>query len=183
MRILFLGIDGVLHPLEDSENQAGWLRWLPTLESLIDTAPDVNVVVHSTWRYMYTDEELRTLLRGLGHRFVGSTPRAPRAQAIEMVLQANRGIVDSHLVLDDDPSEFNAGRLNLVLCDPQRGLSAAASAQLVPDVQQAHVAPLLLEASACGTHIFEGQSGAPSLRFRLLHRWPLALGDSRTQGV
>lgn len=124
MRILFLDIDGVLHPLEDSENQAGWLRWLPTLESLIDTAPDVSVVVHSTWRYMYTDEQLRTLLRGLGHRFVGSTPRAPRAQAIEMVLQANRGVVDSHLVLDDDPREFNAGRLNLVLCDPQRGLSA-----------------------------------------------------------
>lgn len=159
MRILFLGIDGVLHPLEDSNNQAGWLRWLPTLESLIDTAPDVRVVVHSAWRYMYTDEKLRTLLRGLGHRFVGSTPHGPRGQAIEMVLQANRGAVDSHLVLDHDPREFSAGGLNLVLCDPQRGISAP--------VTQAAIATWLrttapVAASPLGARLPRG-SGAPVL--------------------
>jgi hypothetical protein len=47
----------------------------------------------------------------------------PREQAIENVLQANKPLVTSHLVLDDDPSEFTQGRLNLVTCDSLEGLT------------------------------------------------------------
>jgi len=79
-------------------------------------------VVHSTWRYEYTEPELRQMLGSLGRRFVGCAPRAPRQQAIEMVLQANKG-VRGHLVLDDDAREFSGSSLNVLLLDPQRGLS------------------------------------------------------------
>lgn len=124
MRIIFLDIDGVLHPLDESDNPAGWLRWLPVLEALLVKAPDVKLVVHSTWRYSYTDGEMRELLGPLSGRFLGSAPRMPREQAIELVLQANKETVTAHLVLDDDHREFTAGRLNVLLCDPQLGISA-----------------------------------------------------------
>lgn len=124
MRIIFLDIDGVLHPLEESDNPAGWLRWLPALEALLVNAPDVRLVVHSTWRHMYSDEELRELLGPLSGRFIGSAPRVAREDAIEMVLQANKAHVTAHLVLDDDRAEFSPGRLNVHFCDPNLGISA-----------------------------------------------------------
>lgn len=124
MRVIFLDFDGVVHPLDNGDNPHGRMRWLPHLTKLLAGALDVRLVVHSTWRYQYTDDELRALLGELGGRFIGSAPRLPREQAIELVLQANKGRVAAHLVLDDDRSEFTTGRLNLVLCDPGLGLSA-----------------------------------------------------------
>lgn len=120
MRLVFLDFDGVLHPLEAEVE--GRFCWLPVLAELLSTHPDVRIVVHSTWRYEYTDQELRGFLGPLGPRFVGSAPRAPREQAIETVLQANKS-VRAHLVLDDDRREFSVSRVNLVLLDSQRGLS------------------------------------------------------------
>lgn len=127
MRIIFLDIDGVLHPLDESDNPTGRLRWLPLLEALLANTPDVSIVVHSTWRYAYSDAELRALLGPVSSRFLGTAPRVAREQAIEMVLQANKGVVTAHLVLDDDHREFTSGRLNLLLCDPQLGISAPAT--------------------------------------------------------
>jgi hypothetical protein len=96
------------------------------LRPWLQTNPDVYIVVHSTWRYEYTEPELRQMLGSLGRRFVGCAPRAPRQQAIEMVLQSNRGL-RGHLVLDDDPREFCGSKLNVLLLDPQRGLSDEAA--------------------------------------------------------
>lgn len=129
MRVIFLDFDGVVHPLEESD-PSGWMRWTPILGRLLTHAPDVCIVVHSTWRYQYADDELRSLLGELGTRFIASAPRVPREQAIEMVLQANQTTIKSHLVLDDDSREFRSGRLNLLLCAPNLGLSA-------PDIQSA----------------------------------------------
>jgi hypothetical protein len=102
------------------------------LEALVSGFSDVYIVVHSTWRYEYTEPEIRQLLGSLGHRFVGCAPRAPRQQAIEMVLQANRGL-RGHLVLDDDPREFSGSALNVLLLDPQRGLSDEAAQRAIRD--------------------------------------------------
>jgi len=124
LRIIFLDFDGVLHPLEAGHDKAGFLCWLPLLESLLVNAPDVRLLVHSTWRYMYSDAELATLLGPLSERFLGSTPKVARELAVEMVLQANKGRVRSHLVLDDDCREFTSGRLNVLFCDSKTGISA-----------------------------------------------------------
>lgn len=122
-RLLFVDFDGVLHPLEDVHRLEGRFRWLPILSNLLAPWPDVKVVVHSSWRYEYSDDELKVLLGPLGSRFAGSAPRVAREQAIEIVLQANKLLVTSHLVLDDDASEFTQGRLNLVICDSLEGLT------------------------------------------------------------
>jgi hypothetical protein len=122
MRVLFLDFDGVLHPAEGASDSTRF-RWLQVLEQMLDGHRDVQIVVHSSWRYEYSDRELRELLGGLGSRFIGSVPRLPREGAIEMVLQANRGRITSHLVLDDDAREFTAGRLNLLRCEPSLGVS------------------------------------------------------------
>lgn len=122
MRLIFLDFDGVLHPLDADLPDINRFCWLPVLETLLEGHPDVHLVVHSTWRYAYTDAELRDLLGPLGPMFVGSAPRAPREQAVEMVLQSNKQI-QHHLVLDDDLREFSGTALNLLLLDPQHGLS------------------------------------------------------------
>lgn len=124
VRVIFLDFDGVVHPQEGGDS-AGWMRWVPILAQLLAPAPDVRIIVHSTWRYQYTEGELKELLGELGDRFIGSAPRMPREPAIEMVLQANKSSIAAHLVLDDDPTEFNSRRLNLLLCDSRLGLSAA----------------------------------------------------------
>ena len=123
MRLLFLDFDGVVHPLDPETMGLQHFCWLPVLVRLLEQHDDVRIVVHSTWRYDHTDNELRTLLGPLGPRFVGSAPRAPREQAIEMVLGANKGTVFSHLVLDDDRKEFSGSTVNVLLVEPNLGLS------------------------------------------------------------
>lgn len=124
MRILFLDFDGVLHTTRaDLDNS--YFCWLPVLERLLSSFPHVMLVVHSTWRYEYTDEELRGLLGPLGDRFIGSAPRGPREQAIQMVLQANKGKITNYLVLDDAPEEFPEGTLNTMFIDGRFGIGPA----------------------------------------------------------
>jgi hypothetical protein len=122
VRLIFLDFDGVLHPLDAQLPEAERFCWLPVLDDLLTGHPDVHLVVHSTWRYTYADTELRAFLGPLGHRFAGSAPRAPREQAIEMVLQANRHI-QHHLALDDDAREFSGSAVNVLIVDSMRGIS------------------------------------------------------------
>jgi len=122
-RLMFIDFDGVLHPMDEVHRPAGWFRWLPVLADLLAPWPDVRLVIHSSWRYEYSDTELRVLMGPLSSRVFGSVPPLPREQAIENFLQANKAKVVSHLVLDDDAREFTAGRLNLVLCDSLEGLT------------------------------------------------------------
>lgn len=122
MRLVFTDFDGVLHPLDAELPEGRRFCWLPVLESLLNGHPDVHIVVHSSWRYEYTDSELHTLLGPLGQRFAGSAPRGPREQSIELVLQANR-LVRHHLVLDDDKQEFTGRAVNLLPLDSRRGIS------------------------------------------------------------
>ncbi|WP_169801535.1 HAD domain-containing protein [Hydrogenophaga palleronii] len=120
---MFIDFDGVLHPVENANLQGGHFCWLPILVKMLEHYDDVRVVVHSSWRYEYTDQELRELLGPLGGALIGSAPRMRREHAIESVLLANKTLLTSHLVLDDDAREFTSSKLNLVLCQPHLGLS------------------------------------------------------------
>lgn len=122
VRILFLDFDGVLHPSAEYR-LIRHLIWVPILARLLERQNDVQVVVHSTWRYDHTDSELKDLLGPLGSRFVGSAPRGPRAQAIESVLSANKGVFTHHLVLDDQADDFAASKLTVLLLDGRVGIS------------------------------------------------------------
>lgn len=122
MRILFLDFDGVLHPSAEYTVKS-YFCWLPKLEWLLDKHRDVMICVHSTWRYDHSDDELRALLGSLGERFIGCAPRGPRGLAIETVLQANKHLVRSHLVIDDDAEDFVETRLRVLLVDGRVGIS------------------------------------------------------------
>lgn len=122
MRILFLDFDGVLHPYTPYVEVPKFC-WLHVLDKLLSTHKDVRICVHSTWRYEYRDEELRELLGSLGDRFFGSTPRGPREQAIQSVLQANKAQLKDYLVLDDARDEFTEGLLNVTFLDGLVGIS------------------------------------------------------------
>lgn len=125
MRVLFLDFDGVLTKVAAEDEPVVLFEWLPFLAALLDPWPDVRIVVHSTWRYDHTDDELRKLLGPLSARFVGTVPRGPRAEAIRWFLYSNPAITD-YLVLDDSCAEFAQDFSGpLVICDPLFGVSDA----------------------------------------------------------
>ena len=127
MRVLFLDIDGVLHSGED----ANYWVWLPDLVQLLHGYDDVRVVVHSSWRYEHTLQELRLALGALGPRVIDTTPRSARWDSIRWWMSQNYKNVTSWRVLDDAPAQFpTPPPAELILCDPARGVSA-------PDVQAA----------------------------------------------
>jgi hypothetical protein len=127
-RILFLDFDGVLHPtLDDMEGEepiaTGHFGWLALLAKTLEPYPDVAIVVHSTWRYVYDPNELRELIGPLGARFLGATPRGPRYESIQWWLHLNP-MFASHRILDDNPSEFPTPLpAELIVCHPLRGVS------------------------------------------------------------
>lgn len=122
MRALFIDFDGVLHPAGDGLEDVGPLFvWLPLLAEALARHEDVLVVVHSTWRYQYTLQELQELLASLS---VDTTtaPRGPRAEAIRWFLQMNP-TVTTHRILDDDGKEFDPLPDELLLCNSRQGLT------------------------------------------------------------
>lgn len=123
MRVLFLDFDGVLHPVTDDPSDDQYFMWLPHLVDALAEYADVSVVVHSTWRYLFDDRELRALLGALGNRFVGAAPRGPRYEAITWWLHLNEKF-DSYRILDDAPGEFpEPAPEQLIVCHSQRGVS------------------------------------------------------------
>jgi transcriptional regulator with XRE-family HTH domain len=132
---LFLDFDGVLAPVGasriDDRGQVagdGLFRWWPQLREVLDEHPDVQVVVHSSWRRFWPSLDwLRPILPpDLADRIVGVTDPDvfEKARSIETYLAVHPE-VKAHVVLDDEGDTF-APDTNLVLCHPQRGLGDAA---------------------------------------------------------
>lgn len=128
MRVVFLDIDGVLHPVPPEgvawAGSVDLFCWLDILSKLLAPYEDVFVVVHSTWRYSYTPQALGRILDVLGSRYLGVTPPGQGLQAIRWWLSQNRGVT-SHCILDDDLREFGeAPPPELITCQPLAGISA-----------------------------------------------------------
>ena len=124
MRVLFLDFDGVLQRAGNGVEDVGpTFVWLPLLVAALAGHPDVVIAVHSTWRYQYTDAELRELLGGLERHVVAAVPRGPRREAIPWWRQMHPAIT-SFCILDDDGKEFGSELPpELLLCDPTLGLN------------------------------------------------------------
>jgi hypothetical protein len=132
MRVLFLGFDGVLHPLSATSRfapamplkravQDAWLfRWAWILDELLDGHPDVGIVVHSNWRLLAPDDELQSFLGALAPRFAGSTPHGKRWESIARVVEDNR--LRDYKILDALPAAFPPGLPELIACNPEAGL-------------------------------------------------------------
>ena len=136
MRVLFLDLDGPLHPTEAIQGLAPGIdrlpvaarermlfRWLPHLESLLEEHPDVGIVVHSAWRRYASNSELREVLGPLADRFLGVTSTdITRHAGIEEI--ARRFGIDTYLIVDDALEEFPAGCPQLCAVDPNTGIAA-----------------------------------------------------------
>jgi hypothetical protein len=129
---LFLDIDGVLHPQDaaslSAENKVygeRLFRWLPKLFEALEPHPEVQVVLHSTWRYIWeTDEELRSQIPPeLSAIIVATTGRdiMGRYDSIEDYCETNN--ITKFVIVDDDGGAFPYGLPNMVYCMSTQGLS------------------------------------------------------------
>jgi len=124
MRILFLDIDGVVHPGPDVATSLTHFCWLPILTRLTAGVDDVRFVVHSTWRHQYDLPELREMLGSLNSRILDVTMGPGRWDSIEGWLDGNRSTVASFRVLDDELDEFpDPPPSELIICRPDMGVS------------------------------------------------------------
>lgn len=135
-RVLFLDFDGVLHPYGPlagtgplgprAVHYSGVLCWLHHLATILRPFPDVEVVIHSSWREGYSLEELSGFLEELGPRTIAMAPPGKRSQAIEAWLAEQTTPVTSYRILDDQTRQFSRSALRpfLIPCPRLKGVSA-----------------------------------------------------------
>ena len=128
--LLFLDVDGVLHPVEaDYSFSSRFFSHLPLLEELLREFSSVDVVISSDWRLAESIEQLqRYFSEDIRRRIIGATPQLDPDAAVQhrrqLEIQAwleGNGRGDAEWVaLDDWPESFEAGFARLVLTDPAR---------------------------------------------------------------
>lgn len=136
-KVLFLDIDGVLHPngnahfIPGTDKVGGHylFKWLPILLEVLTEFPDVEVVLSSTWRYCWqTDEELRENLPAkLIEVLVGTTGRAFMGRYDAILDYAIRNRVSSYVIVDDDKNSFPENCPELVWTPSTRGIKSEKS--------------------------------------------------------
>jgi hypothetical protein len=145
VRIVFIDFDGVMHPasaavdlkrsfIQQASPADLHARGLfvhtrilaEALKGAHDTA-ELRVVVHSSWRSNFRDDEIRRVIPELEPWLLGTVgfPTLARDAAIMKWLEMMGDKVNDFLVLDDVPQLFAGGAAkwaNLVLCHPEKGL-------------------------------------------------------------
>ncbi|MGJ7535997.1 MULTISPECIES: HAD domain-containing protein [unclassified Variovorax] len=128
--LLFLDVDGVLHPVgADYSFSSRFFSHLPLLEELLREFECVAVVISSDWRLAESIEQLqRYFSADIRHRIIGATPQIDpnaavhnrRQLEIQAWLEGNGRSDAEWAALDDWASHFEAGFERLVLTDPKR---------------------------------------------------------------
>lgn len=147
MDILFLDIDGVMHGVDSvkieytpsgityvGKNQ---FQHLPLLGDILNRCPDVSVVISSSWRHIYSLEDLQGFFGAWGGRVIGTTHsvdvrdslpanRFQECRAVAELLGAARW-----LMVDDQPSIVWGSQVpspellrKVVHCDSVLGLAS-----------------------------------------------------------
>lgn len=139
--IIFLDFDGVLHPLglyfhKDSieyhqyiDGRAEWFCFNKILEDLLNNVEDsigkVGIVVHSSWRESFEEENIKEFLgNDLGSRFLGCTDPGEKKKSIDDWLLKNNP--KNWIVVDDFDDGFSVYGENFLICDSDWGISAPA---------------------------------------------------------
>ncbi|SCK11202.1 hypothetical protein VAR608DRAFT_0552 [Variovorax sp. HW608] len=140
--ILFLDFDGVLHPEGEGHLPVeAPFCFLPRLEALLREYADVQVVISSAWRERLSLEQLREIFsEGLRHRIIGTTPwpgrdpagyvPARREREIVAWLEANGGVAQPWVALDDAEWQFDDHMDKLVACGSFIGVDDKAETAL-----------------------------------------------------
>lgn len=127
--LLFLDIDGVLHPVGgDYSFCSRFFSHLPLLEELLREFKSVDVIISSDWRRAESIEQLqRYFSADIRHRIIGATPQIDpnvvvhyrRQLEIQAWLDGNGRSEAEWVALDDWPLSFEAGFERLVLTNPK----------------------------------------------------------------
>lgn len=142
--LIFLDFDGVMHPFGLDEHSPDLFCCSPILENLLAEFPAVDVVVSTSWRKVFSLEEICCRLpSGIASRIVGETPERVGIENLPDVLWAhpreaecwtwmrrNRRSGERWLAIDDEPWHFSAECQNLYLTDAKVGLVFADVARL-----------------------------------------------------
>lgn len=133
--LLFLDVDGVLHPHVGFRSDLVMCR-LPMLEGVLRALPAVEVVISSTWRMTRTLDELKALFsEDIKPRIIGKTPNWKDISndesfgtfqleaEIKAWLNVSGRAWESWIALDDQPSLYRPFCKNLILTDSAMGLT------------------------------------------------------------
>lgn len=134
MRAIFLDFDGVLHDLHaaacvSAQMQVEQVRracprafsHVSVLAQVLGDAPDVRIVVTSSWRGFFPDNAFAQLVPELGPWFGGSIAQGPRAAMIRA--WASEHQLRTFLVLDAEPQHYLVAEWpQLVVCNPVLGV-------------------------------------------------------------
>ncbi len=128
--LLFLDVDGVLHPVGvDYSFSSKFFSHLPLLEELLREFTSVDIVISSDWRRTESVEQLqRHFSVDIQQRVIGTTPQIDpnmavhhrRQSEIQAWLDGNGRSDAEWVALDDWPYSFEVGFQRLVLTDPKR---------------------------------------------------------------
>jgi hypothetical protein len=132
--ILFLDIDGVLHPDPPGRNEL--FNRLPLFEAALKSLRHVEIVVSSAWRETRTLGELRLLFSDdIAIKIIGVTPffnaisppadlvPYPRHAEIDAWLKSSGRSSSQWVAIDDRNYWFKPFLSNLIVCDATTGLT------------------------------------------------------------
>lgn len=125
--ILFLDVDGVLHPLiprkDRPASESAQLSYLPRLAGVLSQHPEVQIVISSSWRATRTLDQLRALFpEALQHRLVGVTPvldeaRYTGGREVEALAWLDAHSPKNEWIALDDCAPCWTSLWRLVICD------------------------------------------------------------------
>lgn len=149
VRVLFLDFDGVMHP--EFCHESKHFMHLETFETVMRAAPDVELVISSTWRYKRSLEELKALFSDdVAARIVGVT--RPYAQLVDVSdvlvgyereaecrhwLEQHGRITQEWLAVDDRSWNFRPFNPHVFLVNGEVGLDVNAATKLAARIHGA----------------------------------------------
>lgn len=117
--VLFLDIDGVLHPNTDES-----LSQLPLLLDMLERNPNLQIVMSSSWR---ADIDDNFIVNKFGIAFdlalVGATPYGLKSRSDEINAFVKYYKVDKYIILDDRKDLFKQDDDNIIFTQTHRGLT------------------------------------------------------------
>lgn len=200
--ILFLDIDGVLHP----NNQPDLLFvWVPRLAMWLDAWPEVDVVISSSWRVHHPQDEMVEMLGSvIGARVVGCTAWV-RQERDDNVYPAAKTTVLTHerqvqveawmasswnperawVALDDMPYLFEADCGRLVVCAGRQGISRENVQTLDQHAQRAGLTRALRRGPVPGIDAVFGavNNADPACRVQTLEKYLKHTGSCLPDGL
>ena len=142
VQILFLDFDGVMHP--EFCNESKHFVHRDAFEAVMRSAPDVELVISSTWRHKRSLDELKALFAAdVAARIIGTTPFYAQLEDVPDALvgyereaecrnwlRQQGCLTRGWLAVDDRSWNFRPFNPHVFLVDGDVGLDADAAAKL-----------------------------------------------------